>query len=171
MRSRHRLASIGAVGAVGAVIVVGGVSTAAAARDDGPSSLVEDFSYPGADAITNVKLISGDGHIVYADCATTPVNGIGVLKVHTSQNLGDVVCFKILAATGLLNLELPGVYEIRGDGQTSDSGHEVTATVLPEGGSAVRVECDPNSSTPVGKGIDENDPATTLLKLEVHGQL
>lgn len=172
MRIMHKVAVSAMV-----LLAVGGASTAAAAavlqedNADGPSSLVEDFAYPGADQIHDVKLISGDGHIVYADCATTPVDGIGVLKVYTSRDLGGTVCFKILADRGLLNLELPQVFEIRGDGQNSESGHEVTATVVPDGEPAVTVEVDPNGSTQVGKGVNENDPDTTLLKLEVTGQI
>ncbi|WP_186316155.1 trypsin-like serine protease [Catellatospora sichuanensis] len=141
----------------------------------GLPSLVDDGVYPYPDAAQilaeqNVRLISGDGHIVLADCATPPVGNIGLLKVWTTDELIGPdgvgrVCFKVNAPSGVLNLEVPGVYEIRGDGQTTGTGHEVTAELEDETGEEITVEIDPDGSTPVGLGADPTAPPTMLLQL------
>jgi hypothetical protein len=170
-------ASVAALSAAAAGLAFIGGPAAAEAADEAPQPLVEDFRYPGADAILaqqNVKLISGDGHIVIADCATPVEGDLGLLKVQTtdetigSDGIGRV-CFKILGSTGLLNLEVPGVYEIRGDGQRSGTGHQVTATVKPDDGEKQVVQVDPDGSTPVGQGDDPDSAPTTLLELVVKG--
>jgi hypothetical protein len=137
-------------------------------------SIVEDYSYPGAAQILatqNVKLISGDGHILLADCAMQPVNNVGVIKVWTTEPIGESgigqICFKVLAATGRLDLEVPGVYEIRGDGQGPGNGHPLTAVVKTDTGSPLTVVCNPSGSTQVGIGADPNNDPTTLLQLRV----
>jgi hypothetical protein len=145
-----------------------------AAAADAPGSVVEDYLYPNAAQILeeqNIRLISGDGHIVLADCATPiPPNAeIGLLWVHsTDVSIGDegAVCFKVRASTGILNLEVPGVYEIRGDGLRTGAGHKVTAELVSDTGEELTVEIDPDGSTPVGEG--EGQPPTTLLRLTAH---
>ncbi|MGN9914128.1 S1 family peptidase [Phytohabitans sp. LJ34] len=147
---------------------------AAASAADTPQGTVEDYLYPNADRILaemNVRLISGDGHIVLADCADQPSAGVGLIEVYTTENVasGHVVCFRVRSATGILNLELPGVFEIRGDGQTEGTGHEVTAELIGDDGQEVTVELDPDGSTQVGVGVDENNSPTTLLRLTAGG--
>ncbi|TDB93415.1 hypothetical protein E1267_43440 [Nonomuraea longispora] len=51
------------------------------------------------------------------------------------------------ASSGVLNLEVPGVYEIRGDGQREGTGHEVTAELRTDDGEELTVEVDPDGST------------------------
>ncbi|MFF0250794.1 S1 family peptidase [Streptosporangium sandarakinum] len=144
---------------------------------DNGGSIVEDYSYPAAAEILatqNVRLISGDGHILLVDCATAPQGDIGLLKVYTTEEpigadgIGRV-CFKVSAPSGWLNLEVPGVYEIRGDGLRTGKGHEVTAELKNDEGDEVTVECDPDGSTQVGMGADPQAPPTTLLRLTVTG--
>jgi hypothetical protein len=137
-------------------------------------STVERFAYPGAAEILeslNVRLISGDGHILMADCATTPVNDIGVVRVRTTEQIGPngagLVCFKVSGPVGRLDLEVPGVYEIRGDGQKANAGHPLTAVVTTEDGPPQSVVVDPSGSTQVGIGIDPNNDPTRLLQLRV----
>ena len=137
-------------------------------------SLVEDYSYPGAAAIEaaqNITLVSGDGHILLADCASEPVANIGVIKVATNaQPAPDgtgLVCFKVTATTGLLNLRVPGVYEIRGDGQKTGTGHTITALVTTDAGVQTSVAVNPSGSTQVGIGVDDDAAPTTLLQLKV----
>jgi hypothetical protein len=160
--------------AVGGVVAVLGAS-ARADGTDGFSSLVEDYSYPNAAQILDqqhIKLLSGDGHIILADCSTTPVNNIGVLKVHSADDAGvsTAFCFRILANTGVLFLDVPGVFDLHGDGVTnSGAGHQVTADVQPKGGDTVHVPVDPDGTTQVGIGADPGSPPTTLLKLTVTG--
>ncbi|WP_186316107.1 LamG-like jellyroll fold domain-containing protein [Catellatospora sichuanensis] len=136
-------------------------------------SLVDDGAYPGAAQILaeqNVRLIAGDGHIVLADCATPPVGDIGLLKVHTTdETIGadgiGRVCFQVTAPGGWLSLMVPGVYEIRGDGQRTGTGHEVTAELVDDDDEQITVTVDPDGSTPVGLGADPNAAPTMLLQL------
>ncbi|SCE72708.1 hypothetical protein GA0070612_0556 [Micromonospora chokoriensis] len=165
-----------AVGLVGTAAAVAGAAAEDVPTDTNGGSIVEDFAYPGAAAIKaeqGITLISGDGHIILVACSTPPTGDIGLLRVRTTDPIGPassrVFCFKILANTGYLKLELPTVYEIRGDGLTSGAGHEVTATVATSEGVLPPVQCDPDGFTQVGEGINpENDP-TTLLELKVTG--
>lgn len=141
------------------------------------TSVVEEYGYPNAEQILaeqNVKLISGDGHILLADCATSPEGDIGLLKVYTTdEQIGadgiGRVCFKVRAPYGFLNLEVPGVYEIRGDGLRTGTGHEVTAELRADDGEEVAVEVDPDGSTQVGLGADPEASPTMLLRLTVTG--
>ncbi|GGP41346.1 hypothetical protein [Saccharothrix coeruleofusca] len=143
-----------------------------AATDDGQVPAVEDFAYPDADRIfteTGVRLISGDGHILLADCSTQPVNGIGVMRVRSSESVGvnrdGRVCFRITGTPGVLQLRLPVVYEIRGDGYAPDAGHVVKALLTTDSGTQTTVDVNPRASTPVGVGISPGNPPTTLLQL------
>ncbi|MGV9215998.1 hypothetical protein ACTFTM_29450 [Micromonospora sp. RB23] len=175
MRMLSKAAMVGVAGAAVAATFAG---VALAANEDVPTetnggSIVEDFKYPGAAAILasqNVELISGDGHIVLADCNTPPVNNVGVIRVNTVAPIGQtgegLICFKALASTGRLDLKVPGVYEIRGDGQTSTTGHNGTATVTTDAGVRTTKDLDPNGSTQFGEGDGGGEP-TTLLQLTV----
>ncbi len=173
------------LGAATMAVALGGLAGAGRALavdpDDGTptesngGSIVEDYSYPGAAEILatqNVRLISGDGHILLADCATPPQGDIGLLKVYTTDEqvgAGGVgsVCFKVTASSGWLKLEVPGVYEIRGDGQRTGTGHEVTAELTTDAGETIVKDVDPDGSTQVGLGADPNSAPTMLLRLTV----
>ena len=167
----------GVVAAAVTGVAAVGFAALPAVAEDVPPSIVEDYSYPDAATILaqqNVKLISGDGHILIADCATPPVGNIGLLKVYTTdETIGadgiGRVCFKVSGPRGLLNLEVPGVFEIRGDGQATGSGHEVTANLTTDDGDKVTVDVDPDGSTPVGLGADPTNEPTILLRLTVTG--
>jgi hypothetical protein len=172
-------------GVIGAGLVVSLVATgavaltaAASAADPPPAdaslSIVEDYRYPGAsDILTqyNVKLVSGDGHILFADCAAPPTGDIGLIKVYTTEQVGadglGLVCFKVTGPAGRLALEVPGVYEIRGDGQKKGTGHKLTAVVRTDAGELPPVTVDPSGSTQVGLGADPANDPTTLLRLTV----
>ncbi|WP_144118414.1 FG-GAP-like repeat-containing protein [Catellatospora sichuanensis] len=172
MRPRSGRAVTGAV--IVAVSMSGlFMSSPAHAETSTTTPLVEDGSYPGAEQILqaqNVRLISGDGHIVLADCSNPPSGDIGLLKVFTTdETIGadgiGRVCFKVNGNTGRLDLQIPGVYEIRGDGQRTGTGHEVTATLTTGPGQDLIVDVDPDGSTQVGLGADPDSPPTTLLQL------
>ena len=60
---------------------------------------------------------------------------------------------KVTAATGWLTLEVPGVYEIRGDGQRTGTGHEVTTDLVNDDGERISVDVDPDGSTQVGQDL------------------
>jgi hypothetical protein len=140
----------------------------------GPESTVERFAYPGAAEILatlKVRLLAGDGRILLADCATDPVNNVGVIKVFTTEQIGPneagLLCFQVTGSTGRLDLQVPGVYEIRGDGQQPGFGHHLTAVVTTEGGPSTPVVVNPSGSTQVGIGIDPGNEPTTLLQMRV----
>ncbi|MDP9791508.1 hypothetical protein J2S43_000020 [Catenuloplanes nepalensis] len=146
-----------------------------AAMDPQPS-VVEMGAYPGAAAILeqfSIRLLRGDGHIVWADCATPPVDNVGVIKVRTTEPIGPggngLACFKVTAPTGWLALEVPAVYEIRGDGQRTGTGHPLTAEVTTDDGDHTTVQVNPSGSTQVGIGISPDNEPTTLLRLTVTG--
>jgi hypothetical protein len=131
------------------------------------------YPYPGAAEILaaqNVRLISGDGHILLVDCATPVQGDLGLLKIYTTdETIGPDgfgrLCFKVAASSGVLNLEVPGVYEIRGDGQREGTGHQVTAKLRNDDGENLTVNVDPHGSTSVGLGTDPNASPTMLLQL------
>ena len=153
--------------------VVFGAAVPAGADPIAVQSLVDDGAYPGAAQILaeqNVELLAGDGHILLVDCATAPTGDIGVLKVYTTDGTIGAdgigrVCFKVTAAAGWLSLRVPGVYEIRGDGQRTGTGHEVTAELESEEGAQITVDVDPDGSTQVGLGADPDASPTMLLQL------
>ncbi|MET9229434.1 hypothetical protein [Lentzea sp. NPDC003310] len=167
--------SVAAGLAVG-VIAAGGVFVANATEPtaaDVQQPLVEDFAYPDAARILaedNVELISGDGHIVYTPCVQQPKNGIGVMEVGSVDDTvgptGDgKVCFKVLGNTGWLTLRIPNVFEIRGDGFGTVSGHKGTAEVTRDSGERRKVDLNPNGHQQVG--IGSNGPEEALVRLEI----
>ncbi|WP_253766473.1 hypothetical protein [Goodfellowiella coeruleoviolacea] len=141
------------------------------ATPDAQLSTVEDYAYPGADQIFatyGVRLISGDGHIMAADCAIPSSGPLGLIEVHTTEHIGPdqkgLICFKVIGSSGSLSLQVPKAYEIRGDGRVPGAGHKVRAELTTEAGEHTTVDVNPSGSTPVGIGTGSNTP-TTLLKL------
>ncbi|MFI8085383.1 trypsin-like serine protease [Kitasatospora sp. NPDC086009] len=133
---------------------------ASAAEATAPPT-AESFSYPGAAQILaqqHVTLKSGDGNIQLADCASTE-NLVEVFS--RTLDLGPVkVCFRVTGLGGYLALELPKVYNIKGD------DHAVKAT-LNTGGSVSSMELRNNFYAPVGEGTSSE--GTTLLELTATG--
>jgi len=169
-----------AVGAVAAAVVVGSVVIGQSARSEarevtgGQAPLVENFAYPGAEQILatyGVTLVSGDGHIVFADCATPAEGSIGLMKVRTTESVGQngLVCFKVLGTPGQLKLKIPAVFEIRGDGLVSGTGHKAKAELTTDAGQRTVVDVNPSGNTPVGVGAGPGNQPTTLLQLDVVG--
>ncbi|MEU8631924.1 RICIN domain-containing protein [Amycolatopsis sp. NPDC048633] len=139
---------------------------------DGQPSLVEDFGYPGAAKVLadyQVQLVSGDGHILFADCATPRTGDVGLMRVRSTENVGmnhdGLVCFQVKGTPGDLVLRIPAVYEIRGDGYAPGAGHAVTAQVTTDAGVQSTVDVNPRGSTQVGIGASPNNAPTTLLRL------
>ncbi len=167
------LATVFAMTAIGGW-AAGAVTFPRQVEADGPKSVVEDFAYPGADGILaqyGVVLVSGDGHIVFADCAT-PANGnIGLIRVRTTESVGQngQVCFKVLGVPGHLELKIPAVFEIRGDGLVAGSGHKAKAELTTDAGQRTVVDVNPSGNTPVGVGASPDNQPTTLLELDVVG--
>lgn len=148
----------------------------APAAEDQPSA-VEDYSYPGREKILaedNVKLVSGDGHIIYADCDQPPTGPIGLIEVHSTditvgKGEDGVVCFKVIGSNGFLTLLLPDVFEVYGDGRQPGTGHKGKAEVVSQSsGQHKIVDLNPSGSAQVGVGSPGGEPST-LLRLEITG--
>ncbi|MFD9896433.1 hypothetical protein ACFWY9_44390 [Amycolatopsis sp. NPDC059027] len=174
MRLLYRLLVVGLAGVVVVLMCVtpsSGVSPGPARAADEPPTLEEDYAYPGADKIFadyGVKLISGDGHILFADCATPPTGPIGFIQV-SSPGIGiggkGLICFRVTAPTGRLAVKIPAVFEIRGDGREAGKGHKLRAELTTDDGQHTTVDVDPSGSTQVGTGSNPSNPPTTLLEL------
>ncbi|MFF3114696.1 trypsin-like serine protease [Kitasatospora sp. NPDC057904] len=152
MRTVRRLAW--PLGAALAIPVVAAPMPAVAA-DAAPPSAVEGFSYPDAAKVLadrNITLKTGDGHIVLADCASGP----GLVQLFSRTASPSEVCFKITGPTGYLALEIPQVYNIKGD------DHAIKAT-LNTAGTVSSIDVNKNAWTPVGEGGTSG--STTLLEL------
>ncbi|SOB85519.1 hypothetical protein [Streptomyces sp. 1331.2] len=101
-------------------------ATALAAADTTPPAdnsaappAVEDFSYPGATAITRVKLIRGDGHILLGDCAKpTQIQ----IWTRAPGNPDNKICFTADGTTGSLTLQLPDVFALQTTGRAIRAG-------------------------------------------------
>jgi hypothetical protein len=151
------------------IIAVPSGGTASAA-DEQPSA-VEDYSYPGADAILasdHVQLISGDGHILYKPCP--PAEAPGLIIVRSSDSIGSLgngrICFEVTAAVGHLTLKIPNVYAVRGDGTDATAGHKLKAELTTGAGVHTTVDIDPNNDTEVGVAATPPGDPTTLLQLD-----
>jgi hypothetical protein len=135
-------------------------------------SLLEPFTYPFASDIQasdGITLVRGDGHLVHASCSTPASGDVGVLRVWSTDALGEAgdgqVCFQVRSTPAVLVLQVPDVYEIRGDGLHTGAGHTVNATVTDDNGQQSTVAVDKDGSTQVGVGADPNASPTALLKL------
>lgn len=137
---------------------------------DGPSPLVEDYSYPGADKVLadyHVEVISGDGHLMVTECPTPLA---GVIAVQSSKSVGQhgdgLVCFRVIGAAGRLTLKIPEVYSIRGDGATQGQGHKLQAALTTDAGQHSTVDVNPSGTTQVGIAATPPGAPTTLLQLD-----
>jgi hypothetical protein len=151
-----RGAALAAVGVAAAVVASGSVSIAAEAEADTPSSLVEDFSYPGRDKILadqGLKLVSGDGNIMWVSCTTA-----GDLIKIESYDFADYVCFKLRGEHGFLSLEIGRTTYVYSQNQPLE------ATLQLEGEAEPQTKQVPeNFWTPVGEA--ENLPSATILEI------
>ncbi|MEV6879660.1 hypothetical protein [Amycolatopsis sp. NPDC051128] len=161
---------VAAIAAATVSIIVVPSGGAASAADEQPSA-VEDYSYPGADAILasdHVQLISGDGHILYKPCP--PMEAPGLIIVRSSDTIGSLgngrLCFEVTAAAGHLTLKIPNVFAVRGDGTTATAGHKLKAELTTDAGAHTTVDVDPNNDTEVGIAATPPGDPTTLLQLD-----
>ncbi|MFD5416346.1 hypothetical protein [Streptomyces nojiriensis] len=143
------VAAVGAVGVAGSLAAVAKpapVAQAASATE--MPYAVENFEYPKvqadeAFAARGIKLKSGDGNIMYVDCAV----GGNLLEVYSSTDRTDTFCFSVSGNGGYLNLELPAVYSVKGN----DYKVRVDMTV---DNTEVSFDVKQNSWTSVGKLVD-----------------
>lgn len=151
---------IASVAVTGFAVIGGSVSSGAAARavdDTEQPGIVEDFSYPGAAAIQAAKgisLISGDGHIMLAECGSAD----NLIRVESYSNINEpVYCFRVLGTKGLLTLHIEKVFFVWA-GDTA-----VTATITINGRQQPPVVVPANDGEPVGY----EDPANHAILLEL----
>ena len=109
-----------------------------------------------------------------APCSTPAQGDIGLIKVYsTDESIGadgiGRVCFQVQSTPAQLTLRVPDVYEIRGDGLRTGTGHALTAQLTDAAGAQKSVAVDADGSTGVGIGADPDASPTTLLKLVVTG--
>jgi hypothetical protein len=150
-----------AIAAVAAIVCAGVANgkpatrdTIAGGADPGLSSaLVEDYSYPGRDAILadkHVKLLQGNGKIMLSDC------GGDVIEVR-SRDLGTT-CFRSTAPGGWLTVEIPRVYLGKADSHT-------VGMRLTSNGNSEDHTLEPKAYAPFGEGVDPQHAPTTLVEI------
>ncbi len=125
-----------------------------AAADDIPPVAVEDFAYPKADQIyadTGIKLTSGDGNILLADCGAT-----GLIEVWARDM--PKFCFSVKGDSGRVAMEVPSVYGIKGN------DYETVADMTVDG-TETSYDITPNSWTAVGESADPDAREHTLVEL------
>ncbi|GCB46512.1 hypothetical protein [Streptomyces sp. NL15-2K] len=124
--------------------------------DEAPGYAVEDFKYPQADKILaeqGITLKRGDGHIILATCGSET----GLLEIWTRSSV-DRVCFRVTGNSGYLTLEIPAVFNVRGNDYTT----QVDMTVDGEKKSYDIAE---NTWTPVGESTDEQGRQFALVEI------
>ncbi|MEU8659387.1 hypothetical protein [Actinoplanes philippinensis] len=157
-----------AAGAAAAVVLSGSMAALAeAAADESPTSLVEDYSYPGAaqvEADRGIKLIKGDGHIMLVDCGADPnLPPEDLILVQTTKPGSPAQtnhCFKATGTSGVLTMEVGDVFFIRGESDRTLAAKVQVQDTTP----VVETEkVEPEEWQPVGVG--QGRGAATLLEL------
>lgn len=139
-------------GLTGAGAVAAQRETAAAAES---SSIVEDFSYPGAEQIAaqrDILLKKGDGRLLLTDC----VVGADLIQVRSRNR--DPFCFKVAAPGAWVTMELPDAFLV-----FSDNEHTTVADYTVDG-VADSATVAPGGAAGIGEGQTEGETAV-LLKL------
>jgi hypothetical protein len=149
------------LGALGGAAIFGASPGLVAAADEAPPPIEENYDYPNADQIfaeRGIKLIKGDGHILFADCAAN-ADQMRVRSRRWPGALGEF-CFRVRGTRGFVTLELPETYLILGD------SHAATAKVTVDGETEA-VTIPKNTWVGVGEGENPNNGPATLLELRV----
>lgn len=143
-------------------------SGSAAEQADTPPSIVEDYAYPGAEAILaehGLKLFKGDGHIVFDSArpysgSQCPVGLIQVEKHLDVEPYGMYFCFRTIGSKGLLTLEIPGTFGVRGGSETI-----LVKAKLPDNTILPTYEVAPNQPVAIEPGDDGETPQAILVEL------
>lgn len=154
-----------AAGVAVAVLLSGG---AAVADAEVQSSLVEDFAYPGAEAILaehGLTVLTGDGHIEFESSALIEDDvqcAVDAIQVEADvEGNGDsrFYCFRTSGERGFLTLRIPHTFLLRSGSET------VTATAqLPGADKVVTVEA--GEMAPIEPGRDPRKlPEAILVEL------
>lgn len=160
-----------ALAATGGVVLVTTTSSSAAEDATTETSLVEDYTHPGAETILaqhGLKLFKGDGHIVFdsvrtydeTECAT------GMLQIEKSTPntapYGTYYCFKTIGTTGFLTLEVPGTIGVRAGDEA------LTAKAkLPDGTALPTYSVEPNKRVAIEPGDDDEEPQAILVEVRL----
>ncbi|MFI9236558.1 hypothetical protein [Streptomyces sp. NPDC053079] len=166
VRIPTRLLAVGLAGGAlvgSALLLAGGASAvngagaprAAQGSTEQPPSAVEDFSYPNAEKIfkeKGLKLKRGDGHILLAECGSSP----NLLKFIARDR--DDFCFKVVGNKGYLSLEVPSV----GGVQSSDHAAKVKMEV---GDKQASFDIPKNSWRAIGETADPAGREHTLIEI------
>ncbi|MFI1652961.1 hypothetical protein ACH4XT_39395 [Streptomyces avidinii] len=129
-----------------------------AIADEGPGYAIEDFAYPNADKILaekKIKLKSGDGHILLAECTGAPE----LMEVFSHKN--EKVCFRTTGNKGYLSLEIPSVFGIKGNEYASQV-NMITGT------EEKTFNVDKNAWTAVGETADDKGRDFMLLEIRTN---
>ncbi|MEV7939249.1 MULTISPECIES: hypothetical protein [unclassified Kitasatospora] len=148
--------------ALGATALATAAGTTSPAPSTTPPPAVEDFSYPGAGRVLKdkgLKLISGDGHIMLAECSSQ-----WSIKVQASKNNSFTeYCFNVSGGTGYLALEVPGTFGLWND------DHNLRATLTSDGKTKT-IDVAKDDVTTVGEAdIPSGGKKATLVELRVTG--
>ncbi|MFF5335595.1 hypothetical protein [Streptomyces sp. NPDC013181] len=131
---------------------------------EAPPSAIEDFTYPGADAILatkGIELKKGDGHILLTDCDYT-VDQIRVLTVaDTAAGRAGTYCFHATGTTGYLTLSLPRVFALEA------ADHPLSAD-LTANGQTQTVDLEKGGWESVGEGT-VGGARSILVEIRVTG--
>ncbi|MBE1874200.1 trypsin-like serine protease [Myceligenerans pegani] len=134
-----------------------GDAAVAVNRPAGDTSAVETFAYPGADGIfeeRGIRLISGDGHVLLADCAEE-----NVLSVSARGLDNQDVCFRMTGVEGYLKLNLPGAYLVH----TNDYASTELETTAE--GETTAYEFGPNEWGPIGESVDGREHVLVEIRV------
>lgn len=159
MASRKR--SVVGVGMATALVlgaIAGGGAWASAVEPAEMPSIVEDYSYPGAQAILaerGIKLYSGSGDIMLADCPAAVTDEL--IWVNT---LGGYICFKATSDVGYLTMEIDEAFAIRGDNNNG------SATITVDG-ETENVQLEKGGWRGVGVGEDDTKGLAVLLEIRL----
>ncbi|MFI0786745.1 hypothetical protein ACH4Q6_14280 [Streptomyces lydicus] len=164
-RTRSLLLAAGLLSLLGGVTGLPSLPSASAAptgvtAGQEPPSAVEEFDYPDAAKILEtkkIKLIKGDGHLLLADCGTSPQQ----VKVWTR---GGDFCFLANAQRGYVTLEVTQVWALE------TAGHPISADLTSRGKTEtvnVSKSGPQNGYQSVGEGTTSNP--TVLVELRVTG--
>lgn len=139
LRTRAALAGMIALAALGAIAAP--MVASAQESDTNPTSLVEDYTYPGAAQIEQergITLVRGDGRITLADCD----GNSELIKIET---LTQDACFLVDGDTGWLAVRVDAVFLVgAGDQDVAVTVEGMSAPIsIPEGNSRPVQAVDP----------------------------
>lgn len=152
------------------ICVASGVSVghSSAEAADTPPSLVESYTYPGADAILaehGLKVLKGDGHVLFVtsrsyDEGQCEPGQIQVEQATEEPPYGSYFCFETRGSQGFLTLDVPGTVGVR-----SGSAALQVKVTLPGGDKTYSVAANGYVATSPGAGAAV--PQATLVALRL----